>query len=200
MNNKQASLKNADVDRFDHWATTYEQSFMQKIFFGPVHTRMIALLLQARQANPPACIVDVGCGTGRLLRRLQLSWPKANLIGIDPAEQMLARAISLNPSATFKLGSGEAIPLPDQSADIVTSSISFHHWVDHQKGVLEIARILRPGGIFCLADHEISFSQIFGERMKTRKEINALMKHAGLNILQQHKLGALFVLITLAQK
>ena len=194
------SPTNADVKRFDRWAATYEQSFLQRWFFDPVHSKMLDLLARAGSKNPPSCILDVGCGTGRLLRAASARWPAAQLLGVDPAEGMIVEAHRLTPLATFKRAAAEALPLPDQTADVVLSSLSFHHWADQQKGLQEIARVLRPGGWFCLADHTIRLAKLFGEKPKSREQIRALLNGPGLAIRQQQRLGLRFVLITVAQK
>jgi ubiquinone/menaquinone biosynthesis C-methylase UbiE len=193
------SRSSRDVERFDRWAATYDQSAMQRLFFGPVHSKMLDLLVQELK-DPPRCIIDVGCGTGRLLRAASVRWPEAQLFGVDPAEEMVSEANRLNPNATFKLAWAESLPFPDQAADMVLSSLSFHHWRSQTKGLQEIARVLRPGGLFCLADHAMLLARLFRERVKSRKQIRALIIGAGLAVREQQSLGMRFVLITLAQK
>ena len=195
------STTNSDVKRFDRWAATYDQSVLQRLYFVPIHSKMLSLLVQEGPKDRVSCIIDVGCGTGRLLRAASFCWPEARLFGVDPAGQMVAEATRLNPNAIFKLASAESLPFPDQTADIVLSSLSFHHWANHEKGLHEIARVLRPGGFFCLSDHNIILlAKLFGEKVKSREQIRALMIDAGLTIRQQRRLGMRFVLITLAQK
>jgi len=150
--------------------------------------------------EPPKCILDVGCGTGRFLRVASVRWPQAQLLGVDPAEQMVLEAVRLNPRATFKVGFAESLPFPDESADIIVSSLSFHHWEDHQKGIHEIARVLRPGGLLCLADHNMLLAKLWREKVKSRKEIQTFMVEAGFTVRRRQELGLRFVLITLAQK
>ena len=112
-NNKNMSLRNNnDVKRFDKWAPTYDQSVMQRLYFRPVHSKMLDLLQPALK-TPPLCIIDVGCGTGRLLRAASGRSPEAQLIGVDPSEQMISEAKRLNPNATFKLASAESLPFLD---------------------------------------------------------------------------------------
>jgi ubiquinone/menaquinone biosynthesis C-methylase UbiE len=201
MNDKVAPpATTPDVERFGRWAATYDQSILQKLYFGPIHSRMLDLLMQEGPGKPPGCIVDVGCGTGRLLRAASIRWPEAQLIGVDPAKEMVSQANRLCPGAAFKLAPAELLPLPDESADIVLSSISFHHWADQKKGLREIARVLRPGGLFCLADHTMLLSKLWSERVKTRRQIRALMMGAGLAVRKCQRLPVRFVLITLAQK
>lgn len=200
MDNKTVpSTTNYDVKRFNEWAATYDQSVMQRWFFGPVHSKMLNLLVQELQ-DPPRCIIDVGCGTGRLLRAASVRWPEAQLFGVDPAEQMVSEAIRLNPNATFKLAPAESLPFSDQTADLVLTSLSFHHWANQTKGLREIVRVLRPGGLFCLADHAMLLLKLFGEKVKSRNQIRALMIGAGLAVRKHQRLRMRAVLITLAQK
>ena len=173
---------------------------MQRLLFGPVHTKILDLLAHEGAKEPPKCILDVGCGTGRFLRAASIRWPQAQLLGVDPAEQMVLEAVRLNPQATFKVGFAKSLPIPDESADIVVSSLSFHHWEDHQKGIQEIARVLRPEGLLCLADHNMLLSKLWREKVKSRKEIQTFMVEAGLSVRRRQGMGLRFVLITLAQK
>ena len=195
-----STTPNLDVERFNRWAATYDQSLMQRLYFGPVHSKMLDLLVQAEPKVQPRHIIDVGCGTGRLLRAAASRWPEAKLFGVDPAEAMVSEATRLNPNATFKVAPAEWLPFPDQAADIVMSSLSFHHWADQEKGLQEIGRVLRPGGLFCLADHAVLFAKLWGEKFKSRGQIRALMADTGFAVRQQQKLRMRFVLITLAQK
>jgi ubiquinone/menaquinone biosynthesis C-methylase UbiE len=193
------STTNYDVKRFNEWAATYDQSVMQRLYFGPIHSKMLDLLGQELK-DPPRCIIDVGCGTGRLLRAASVRWPEAELFGADPAEQMVSVANRLNPNISFRLASAESLPFSDQTADLVLTSLSFPHWANQTKGLQEIVRVLRPGGLFGLADHTILLAKLFGEKVKRRNQIRALIIGAGLAIRRHQRLGMRFVLITVAQK
>jgi ubiquinone/menaquinone biosynthesis C-methylase UbiE len=189
-----------DVARFNRWAATYDESVLQRWYFGPVHARMLDLLMQEAPEKPPRCIVDVGCGTGRLLRAVSVRWPEAQLIGVDPAGQMVSQADRLCPKATFKVAPAESLPLPGESADIVLSSISFHHWAEQGRGLQEIARVLRPEGLFCLADHTFRLAGLFGGKVRSRDEIRGLLMSAGLAVRRYRRLRVRCVLIAVAQK
>lgn len=106
----------------------------------------------------------------------------------------------LDAGPTFRQAYAEELPFPDQSADLVLSSISFHHWADQKKGMQEIARVLRPGGYFCLADHVVLPARLLGEKVRTRREIRLLMKGAGLQVRRPHGMRMRLTLIALARK
>jgi ubiquinone/menaquinone biosynthesis C-methylase UbiE len=110
---------------------------------------------------------------------------------------MVSEAARLNPQATFRLAAAESLPFPDQTADAVMTSLSFHHWSNQAKGLQEIARVLRPGGLFCLADHRLN---LFRERVRNRKQIQALIIAAGLAVRKQRGMGMGLVLVTIAGK
>ena len=144
-----ASYQTRDVQHFERWSHSYENSWMQRRLFTRVHGAVLDL---AAPLPPPASVLDVGCGTGRLLRAAAIRWPDSRLIGVDPAQGMVEGAQHLTPGATIHRGLAESLPLPDASVDLVFSTLSFHHWHDQAAGVREIARVLRPGGHFILAD------------------------------------------------
>ena len=199
MDEKTTRSTNPDVERFDRWSATYDRLVMQMLFFGPIQSKMLDLLAQAEAVNVPSCILDVGCGTGRLLRNASVRWPGTTVCGIDPAEGMIANARRLNPGVVFRLAAAEALPFLDQSVDIILSSMSFHHWTDQVKGLQEIARVLRPGGWFCLADHTFQLAGLLGEKARSRNQIRGLIAGAGLTLREQRSAWTRFVLITLVE-
>ena len=99
-----------DVQTFDRRSSTYEHSFFQRLFFDRIHRA--ALNLIPTEFNPEA-ILDIGCGTGRLLRKAAVRWPGARLSGVDPAEGMIREARRLTPGATFYVSTAESLALPD---------------------------------------------------------------------------------------
>jgi ubiquinone/menaquinone biosynthesis C-methylase UbiE len=193
--------RDKDVERFDQWSSTYEQSWMQRAFFEQVHRAILALA--GRVVRQPESVLDVGCGTGKLLRQARTCWPEANLIGVDPAKGMIEMAQRLTPNATFLTGMGEALPLPDASVDLAFSTVSFHHWHDQAAGLREIARVLRPGGYFILVDISMPgwLVQVFRlKRVHSRAQLRALFNQAGLQVQKQQKIAWQRVLATVGKK
>ena len=163
---------------FNRWSETYERSFMQWMLFDRVHRGVLARI---PTGFIPIDILDIGCGTGRLLRRMQARWPAAHLMGVDLAEGMVAQARAQTPAAAFYLAPAEHLPLENDSVDLVTSTTSFHHWSDHSRGVREAARVLRRGGMFVLADMSLA---AHGQAI-SRPGVRAMFSDAGLTIHSQ---------------
>lgn len=188
-----------DIERFDQWSDSYEDSWLQRVLFEPTHRATLAL---AAQLIPQAAsVLDIGCGTGKLVRRVHAHWPQAHLIGVDPADGMIEVAKRLTPAATFYTGMAEALPLPDSSVDLALSTLSFHHWQDQAAGIREVARVLRPGGYFLLVDAAFPgwLAQILRmKRFHSPAQMRALFTQAGLQIETQRRFGR--VLATAGKK
>ncbi len=99
-----------------------------------------------------ASLLDVGCGTGYFLALLAQSKPAA-YYGLDIAQEMIKAALDKNiPGAEFKLGTADNLPYSDNTFDIVTCIQSFHHYPYPDKAMQEALRVLKPGGLYLLAD------------------------------------------------
>ena len=190
-----------DVERFDSWSKTYEDCWGQR-FFDRVHELMLDLVTAANAALRPSAILDVGCGTGRLLRKAAARWPAAQFMGIDPAQGMVEVARRLTPCGDFRQGFAESLPLGNASVDLALSSISMHHWRDASLGVLEVVRVLRPGGWFCLADITLPpwLAKLVRSKAKNSKAIRELLIQSGFRIQCERAALASFVAISVAVK
>jgi len=90
-------------------------------------------------------VVDLGAGTGLLSRAIAAM--AGHVIAVEPDDRMCAVLAARSAGAEVLQGRGEAIPLPDASADAVLVSSAWH-WMDPDLAVPEIARVLRDGGRF----------------------------------------------------
>jgi ubiquinone/menaquinone biosynthesis C-methylase UbiE len=190
-----------DVERFEQWASTYENSWLQRAFFERVY--QATLTLAAGTVHQPVSVLDVGCGTGKLLRRANIYWPEAQLIGVDPANGMIEMAKRLTPDATFFTGMAEVLPLEDASVDLALSTSSFHHWQDQAAGIREIARVLRPGGYFVLVDASFPdwLVRVFRlKRFHSPAQLRTLFIQAGLHVQMQQTLAWRRWLATVGKK
>jgi SAM-dependent methyltransferase len=95
--------------------------------------------------SEPARVVDLGAGTGILTR--VLVGLGHTVLPVEPDEQMRARLAESTPGPTPLAGSAERIPVPDGAVDAVVAGQAYH-WFDRERAHPEIARVLRPGGVF----------------------------------------------------
>jgi SAM-dependent methyltransferase len=108
-----------------------------------------------RQADPtprPNLVVDIGSGTG--LSTLIWADRAAQVIGIEPNADMRRQAKLRSAgmrTITYRAADSTATGLPDGCADIVTCSQALH-WLEPEPTFAEVARILRPGGVFAAYD------------------------------------------------
>jgi SAM-dependent methyltransferase len=116
---------------------------------------------------PDGCqvAVDLGAGTGLLTRALARRVP--HVVAVEPDERMRAVLQARSPGVEVLAGRGEAIPLPDASADGVFISSAWH-WMDPELALAEITRVLRDGGRFGLIwtsrDREVGWLRDLGRR------------------------------------
>lgn len=181
-------MSDRDIKRFDKWAPTYDESWLQPNFFEPV--REATLRLASRVAPQPRRVLDVGCGTGTLLRQAANHFPGAELVGADPAPGMVEAAREVaqgNLPASFVCAPVERLPFADGEFDLVLSTVSFHHWQDQQAGLHEIGRVLAPGGSLVLTDvFAVSWLRIMLLPMKLhgsfrrRTKVERMLRSAGL--------------------
>jgi ubiquinone/menaquinone biosynthesis C-methylase UbiE len=150
MSTMRQDRRTRDDRHFDRWAGRYDRSWTQSLLFGPVQRSVVATL--APRLSRGARVLDLGCGTGRLLDRMGSAVSGSTPIGLDRSAGMAEQARRLRPDLRIERATAEALPHPDRSFDAVVSTVSFHHWSDKVGALAEVFRVLRPGGLFGLAD------------------------------------------------
>ena len=120
--------------------------------YQAIARRIVPLLPEAGH------LVDVGTGPGHLLLAIARLRPDARLTGVDVAPEMVrlanARADDAGVSARVEAVVADVadLPLPDRCADLVTATMTAHHWPDLTAGLAEVARVLRPAGRLVVID------------------------------------------------
>jgi ubiquinone/menaquinone biosynthesis C-methylase UbiE len=127
---------------FDSVADAYERSRPQ---YAPEALAWIAVRLPLRR------VLDLAAGTGKLTR--QLVALGADVVAVEPGDEMRAVLQRVLPDVEALPGSAEAIPLPDESVDAVTVGQAFH-WFRTGEALREMRRVLRPGGGIALLWNE----------------------------------------------
>ncbi|MGE0131171.1 MAG: class I SAM-dependent methyltransferase [Blastocatellales bacterium] len=114
-------------------------------------------------------ILDIGCGAGQTLITCDLK-PGAFACGVDVDEEALALGKRMSRGAALARASGERLPFPDQSFDVVISRVALPYM--HIPGALrEIARVLKPGGQVWFMLHSISM--VLRGVARSLRELNA---------------------------
>ena len=101
-------------------------------------------------------VIDIGCGPGVAAEAARRRG--ARVTGVDPAPVMLrvARLRWWRRAIAWKQGTAEQIPSGEDSADVVWSLATVHHWVDLDAGLAEVRRVLAPGGRFVALERRIT--------------------------------------------
>ena len=112
-------------------------------------------LIDSRQKRYP-CIVDIGCGYGHALPLLDRQFDPDRIVGIDIDRTVLKvaknKAIHCHCEVLLIKGRSETIGLPDRTVDLIFCHQTFHHFVDQHAAIIEMFRILKPGGRLLFAE------------------------------------------------
>jgi ubiquinone/menaquinone biosynthesis C-methylase UbiE len=150
--------------------------------------------------QPGDAVLDVGCGTGTLAmevaRRIGTT---GRVVGVDPGTEQIARArakaAQRNAPVEFQIGVIEQLPFPDQSFDVVFSTLMMHHLPAPLKrqGLAEIARMLKPGGCLVIADFmrkqdRQGLAARFHAGGSSMHDLIALVKDAGFSQVQTEEM------------
>ncbi|MEQ1753640.1 MAG: class I SAM-dependent methyltransferase [Micropepsaceae bacterium] len=93
--------------------------------------------------------IDIGCGEGRFCRMLKQHGISAT--GIDPTPTLVARSRELDPLGTYVLAEAENLPVANATYDLVVSYLSLIDIPDIGAAILEMVRVLKPGGRLLIA-------------------------------------------------
>ena len=137
------------VSAYRDWAPTYDEPNSLFAVDEPVVLGILDGLAE------PGVALDAACGTGRYARHLAARGHR--VIGVDRSPDMLAVARRHLPDADFRVGELAALPVDDDSVDVVVSALALSHVRDLDPVLAEVARVVRPGGHVVISDasHEL---------------------------------------------
>ncbi len=178
-----------------NWGWRYDlgEWFADHILFRGKLRGLRQKTIDLASIQPGDKVLDVGCGTGTLAIMAQERVGAAgHVYGIDPGTSQISRAKSKaarrNLPIDFRVGVIEHLPFPDQSLDVVFSTIMMHHLPDDVKrqGLAEISRVLKPTGRLVIADF-IGLDDHHGEPARhgagqSSEDLPALVKDAGFSL------------------
>lgn len=161
--------------------------------------------------QPTMRLLDIGCGTGVLLREAERACAGIAVVGVDLSQAMLTIARRGLPRSTPLLrADAEELPFSTARFHVVVSSSSFHFWPNPSRALEEIARILVPGGLLVLTDWCDDFlaCRIWDrvlrvinpahQRIYSQDKCHALLSEHGyrVRVLELYKVGWLWGMMT----
>jgi SAM-dependent methyltransferase len=132
---------------FDLWSHVYDAPGVQRVTYRPVQEAVV----RALRADPPARILDVGCGTGQLARRLARELPGIHVVGCDFSRGMLAHAHARGRALALTCADAQRLPFAAGGFDAIVSTEAFHWFPDPEAALAEFHRVLAPGGRLLVA-------------------------------------------------
>ncbi len=203
-------IEEHNIKRFNKWAGSYDTG-IASIFFKMCYGKIRPLL----NFQDGMKLLDVGCGTGSLLKELSGSGKELNLYGIDLSPEMVNAARSkLKDKKHIELYEGSAADLPFQSNyfDYVVCMNSLHHHANPNQSLVEMTRVLKPGGVTILMDSFVDSTvrkvlsrtaYVFWKEGKVqyfkRQELQRIFRSLGYESIRQQTY-LFFMLITCGTK
>ncbi len=129
--------------------------------------RRVARRFTAVLHNPSARVLDLCCGTGDLALAFRREAPAgAQIVGSDFVPEMLnrarAKAAGSGAGITFVEADALALPFEDGKFDLVSCSFGFRNLANYERGLIEIFRVLRPGGAAAILEFSEPRGRLFG--------------------------------------
>lgn len=137
--------------KFDRRAKKYDNGVE-----GKISKRFYNLLLGQIELHEGMVILDAGCGTGTILRKLGDSCP-IDGYGIDTEEKMIIEAQKKCPEMNIQICKCDATPFASQSFDVIIACMAYHHFSDRKGFAKEAARLLKSSGYIYIADPHFPF-------------------------------------------
>lgn len=115
-------------------------------------TQELVAMVCNHTVRTPTAILDVGCGTGRLLSELHDQYPESSLYGLDIADNMVQHTMErLGNRVCGMVGDAEQLPFPESSFDLVLSSSTLQWLESLDRFFDEAYRVLQNDGLLCCA-------------------------------------------------
>lgn len=198
------NAKKESQESFDRQALTYDMDRN-----GSHAREQYSTILQKMENFRFSNVLDVGCGTGEILKRIHICYPEVSLTGVDISEKMLEVAkVKIGNVATLLWADAEKLPFNDTTFDLIVCSDSFHHYPNPQKVLAEFRRVLKGGGNLLICDYSIGFplrqlmnlfirfSHDGDVHIYSKEEITKLVIQASFSNIQYERTNATAFIIT----
>lgn len=160
---------------------------------GKHHAAMPEWVLNQLDINEDARILDIGCGGGANIARLLNKCPKSVITGMDLSKLALEIATDKNYKEVVDHrcyivgGNVTQMPLAKEIFDVVTAFETIYYWPSFDSCLLEMIRVLKPGGTLVIANEmdgedesdRVTERAVGGIRIYTGDELRTFLKDAG---------------------
>jgi ubiquinone/menaquinone biosynthesis C-methylase UbiE len=173
------SVHREQADLFEH---RYEQFERNPYFDSFTYSRLKLEQVLVRHLDglpDGARLLDVGCGTGDLLRRLGGRFECA---GCDPAGEMLEHARAANPAVELAVAPAEALPFEDGRFDVALLIEVVRYLDDPRPALRELTRVLRPGGLALVTFAPLGTTSLY----PLVNAVTSRIRTPGLTHVRQH--------------
>lgn len=148
---------------FDNIAPTYDKLNHRLSWNIDKYWRNKAI--KELEAQQPQYLLDIATGTGDFALLAANKLPQCHVIGADVSEGMMAigmqkaEAMGLKERITFERQDCTALSYPSEKFDVVMAAFGIRNFQNLEKGLAEMHRVLKPGGLFCVLEltHPVSF-------------------------------------------
>ena len=178
--------------------TRKPEGFLGKIMLSGMnsgHSKMADWGFSHLPDISPEKAVDLGCGGGRNVGELVKKYPNAHVSGIDYSALSVKKAKEYNNDSiaagrcTIQQGDVSAWKLPADTFELATAFETIYFWPGLEKCFTQVARVLKPGGIFMICNESdgrdaagLKFEKIIdGMKCHTAEEIESALKAAGFS-------------------
>lgn len=165
MAKKVTPYKGSDLNKkkqvqkmFDNISSNYD-GLNRVISFG-IDVKWRKKVVQLVEQSKPKSVLDIATGTGDLAINM-VNTGATKIVGLDLSEGMLAvgrKKITqkdLGEKIEMIQGDSEALPFSDSSFDAITVAFGVRNFENLEKGLKEILRVLRPGGLFVILETSV---------------------------------------------
>lgn len=115
---------------------------------------IVYMLNQIGSNNSPKKYVDIGCSEGGITQHLGKKLGLSHVIGCDVIDPLKIKQVDVAATMEYVKIENNKLPFEDKSVDFATMLMCLHHVKDHEKYIEEIARIIEPGGLFVIQEHD----------------------------------------------
>lgn len=133
-------------------------------------------------------VLDIACGVGYGSYLLKTEGMAKQVVGADIDEDTVSYANDKygRKGLTFQLGDAQDMPFADSSFDVVVSFETIEHLEDQQAYLLEVCRVLKPGGVFLVSTPDRDMYRIYNMGLVNHFHVHELSTSEFKQVLKTH--------------